>query len=92
MEKKDQIICQSCAMPLTEEFFGTNRDGSVNKEYCTYCYKDGSFTENKTMEEIIEHNLEYLDEFNKDTGTSMSKEEAREQMRLYFPTLKRWNT
>lgn len=90
MEKKEEIFCQSCGMPLTEEYFGTNKDGSTTTEYCSYCFKDGSFTSDDTMEEMIEHNLDYLDEFNKDSETKMTKEEAREQMKQYFPTLKRW--
>ena len=28
-------ICQSCAMPMTDEsIFGTNKDGSKNSDYC----------------------------------------------------------
>jgi hypothetical protein len=88
MEK--EIFCQSCGMPLTKEYFSTNADGSTNTEYCSYCFKDGAFTKNETMEEMIEHNLEYLEEFNKDSAQIFTKEEAREEMRKYFPTLKRW--
>ena len=48
-------FCQSCAMPLTvEAHFGTNADGTKNEEYCIYCYKDGAFTSEMTMEEMIE--------------------------------------
>lgn len=90
MENKDQVFCQSCGMPLTDEFFGTNADGSANHDYCSYCFKEGAFTHDETMEEIIEHNLKYLEEFNKDSDTKYSIEEAREEMRRYFPTLKRW--
>lgn len=77
-------------MPLTDEYFGTNADGSVNREYCTYCFRDGAFTSDDTMEQMIEHNLEYLAEFNKDSDRQFTEEEAREQMRKFFPTLKRW--
>ena len=90
MKNQDLIFCQSCGMPLSEEFFSTNADGSANYEYCSYCFKDGAFTIDLTMEEMIEHNLEYLDEFNKDSEHKFTTEEAREQMRKYFPTLKRW--
>ncbi len=86
----EQQFCQSCGMPLTEEYFSKNADGSANEEYCTYCYKDGAFTENVTMEEMIEHCLQFLDDFNTDSEKKMTKEEAREQMRQYFPTMKRW--
>ena len=34
-------FCQSCGMPLTrEEDCGTNADGSINYDYCKYCYAD----------------------------------------------------
>lgn len=90
METKNQPVCQSCGMPLTDEFFGTNADGSKNTEYCIYCYKDGAFTQNVTMDEMIEHNLKYLDEFNAVGGTHLTPDRARGEMREFFPTLKRW--
>ena len=34
-------ICQSCGMPMKEDQYGTNKDGSANSKYCCYCYKDG---------------------------------------------------
>ena len=41
----EQAICQSCAMPLTsDDMFGTNADGSINEDYCKWCYTDGEFT------------------------------------------------
>ena len=50
-----QKICQSCAMPMNgESVFGTNKDGSKNSDYCIYCYKDGQFLQQATMEEYIE--------------------------------------
>lgn len=87
------LFCQSCGMPLrTPELFGTNQDGSPNQEYCCYCYKDGAFTSDCTMDEMIAHCIQYLGEFNKDSHTQFSKEEAIAQMQKYFPTLKRWKT
>ena len=84
-------ICQSCGMPMdSDEVRGTEADGSLNPDYCIYCYKDGKFTNDMTMEEAIEHNLQYLDEFNKDSDKQFSKDEARAEMLKFFPTLKRW--
>lgn len=83
--------CQSCGMPLTDEnLFGTNADNSKNQEYCCYCYKDGAFTQDVTMDEMIEHCAQFVEEFNKDSDTKYSRQEAIEQMKLYFPKLKRW--
>ncbi len=91
MEKQDQIFCQSCGMPLcSEEVYGTNADGGQTTEYCVYCFKDGAFTMDATMEEMIEHNLKYLDEFNGAGGTNFTPDQAREEMRKFFPHLKRW--
>lgn len=87
----EQKFCQSCGMPLnTKEDFGTNKDMSQNDDYCTYCFKEGSFVQNITMNEMIEHCLQYLDEFNKDAPQKMSIDEARANMREFFPHLKRW--
>lgn len=85
------LFCQSCGMPMqTEDQFGTNKDGSLNKDYCCYCYKDGAFLQDCTMEEMIAHCIQFLDEFNGASKTAFSKEEAIAQMRMYFPRLKRW--
>ena len=47
----EQKICQSCAMPIDESTFGTEADGSKNQEYCHYCYANGQFTKECTMDE-----------------------------------------
>ena len=85
-------ICQSCGMPMKEnKDYGTNKDGGLNEEYCTYCFQNGEFTEDCTMEEMIEHNLKFLEEFNKDASTTFDEKTAAEEMMKFFPTLKRWN-
>ena len=58
-------FCQSCGMPLTNEMLGTNADGSPNEDYCIYCYKDGKFTHDMTMEQMIDHCAQFTDEINK---------------------------
>jgi hypothetical protein len=78
-------FCQSCAMPMKKsEDFGTNADGSKNKEYCRYCYQNGKFTEpNITVEQMIK----------KCTGImkQMNIPEAQiEQTNTFIPMLKRW--
>lgn len=86
----EELVCQSCGMPLKEELYGTNKNGNANTDYCTYCYQEGSFTSDCTMEEMIQKCIKYLDEFNKDSEKQFTEEEAVAQMRLYFPQLKRW--
>lgn len=86
----EQKFCQSCGMPLTEEILGTNADGSKNEEYCIYCFKDGAFTGDFTMEEMAEFCAQFVDEYNKNTGQSLTKEEYKEMLLQYYPNLKRW--
>lgn len=88
MENK---YCQSCGMPLqNQDELGTNSDGSRNEEYCCYCFKDGAFTMDYTMEQMIEHCAQFVDEFNKGSEVVYTKEDAITNMKIYFPTLKRW--
>lgn len=37
--------CQSCGMPLKKspQGGGTEKDGSISKMYCHYCYENGLF-------------------------------------------------
>ena len=85
------LFCQSCGMPMqSTEQFGTNQDGSASQDYCCYCYKEGAFVQDCTMEGMIEHCAQFLDEFNGACDTQYTKEEAIAEMKKHFPTLKRW--
>lgn len=77
-------ICQSCSMPMTESQFGTNKDGSINSDYCIYCYKDGSFIDQVTMEQYIEMYVPFA------AQVGMTPEQMRHHCETVFPTLKRW--
>lgn len=84
-------ICQSCGMNLdTNEVKGTNKDGSKSDKYCVYCYKDGEFTKDITMDEMIEINLKYMAEWNKENGQNLTVEEGRKELKEFMPTLMRW--
>ena len=78
-------ICQSCGMPITSnEQLGTNKDGSINYDYCKYCYINGEFIDNVTMQEYIE----MCSKFGFQAG--MTNEEMKKYCMKLFPTLKRW--
>jgi len=78
-------ICQSCGMPMTKDQFGTNKNGSKNELYCKYCYENGEFVDNVSMEEYIEK----CSQFGAQAG--MTNEEMKRFCERLFPTLKRWN-
>ena len=80
-------ICQSCGMPMQEEEqFGTNADGTKNEKYCCYCFKDGSFVGESTMEEMVK----FCAKFEVEGGRAKNLEEAEKMLMEYFPTLERW--
>ena len=77
-------------MPLTDEVLGTNADGSKNVDYCMCCFREGKFLQDCTMDEMIEHCAQFIDEVNKGLPNPIPKEEYVGQMKMYFPHLKRW--
>lgn len=82
----EKLFCQSCAMPMNDEsIMGRNSDGTANKDYCVYCFKDGEFTApNITMNEMIEVCVPFMKE------DGINEEVARNQLKNIFPNLKRW--
>lgn len=84
--KQELKICQSCGMPMQEEQYGTNQDGSRNEKYCCYCFKDGAFAQDCSLEEMID----FCAPFEVEGGRAKTLEEAKGMLREYFPTLERW--
>ncbi|MDP4109956.1 MAG: zinc ribbon domain-containing protein [Bacillota bacterium] len=86
MEEK---YCQSCGMPMgcTDELYGTEKGGGKSRDYCNYCYENGAFAFNGSIEEMIEICVPPVLENN----PGMTPDTAREMMRKFFPTLKRWS-
>lgn len=85
MEEK---FCQCCGLPMgtTDEKYGIEKNGTKSTDYCTYCYENGAFTFNGSMEEMIEICVEPVVSVNAD----MTQDQARKMMLGWFPTLKRW--
>ena len=84
----EQKFCQSCGMPLTgaPQELGTEKDGSPNPDYCTYCYQNGAFTRDCTMQEMIDFCTPIMAQ----NHPGMTESDAAARMRSFFPQLKRW--
>ena len=84
MENK---ICQSCGMPIdSKEQLGRNQDGSINLDYCKYCYENGDFIDKVSMQEYIQMCSLY------GAQAGMSNEQMKQHCTKLFPTLKRWRS
>ena len=83
-----ETFCQSCGMPMgkTDELYGLEQDGSKNPDYCKYCYGNGDFTFQGSLAEMIEICVQPMVE----AHPEMTADKAREMMRQFMPTLKRW--
>lgn len=83
----EQKFCQSCCMPMDSiDDYATEANNSKNSDYCKYCYENGKFTFEGSMEEMIEICVPHMVQGN----SKMTEDQAREMMREFFPSLKRW--
>ena len=79
-----KLICQCCGMPLEDEIMSKEKDGSINEEYCKWCYKDGNFTYND-MESLISFCENTM------SNETFSKQQVRNYMSNLLPKLKHWS-
>lgn len=83
-ENMSEKFCQSCGMPMQGARYGQNADGTLSEEYCEYCYQDGAFTSEVSMEQMMEVCVPFM------VQGGMEEAQARELMRQSLPHLKRW--
>lgn len=77
-------ICQCCGMPLEEdEILGREKDGTLNEEYCKWCYADGTYTYSN-MEDLIDVCVKYM------VNENLTEEQARAYMMEKLPKLDYW--
>ena len=77
------LVCQCCGMPLDDSILGRNRDGSLNEEYCQWCYADGMYTYSD-MDELIKICIPQM------VKQGFTEDQAREYMKQKLPTLDYW--
>ena len=77
------LICQCCGMPLEDEILGRNQDGSLNEDYCKWCYADGTYTYSD-MDDLIEVCVRNMAE------QGVPEEQARVYLRQTLPQLDYW--
>ena len=78
-----KLVCQCCGMPLEDSIIGRNSDGSVNEDYCKWCYADGTYTYSD-MDTLIDVCVPHM------AKEGFSEEQARSFMKRMLPTLDYW--
>ena len=77
------LICQCCGMPLEDEIMGRNEDGSINEDYCKWCYADGTYTYSN-LDDLIEVCIPHM------VNADFTEEQAREYLKMTLPNLDYW--
>ncbi|MBQ4505910.1 MAG: helix-turn-helix domain-containing protein [Firmicutes bacterium] len=78
-----KLICQCCGMPLEDGIMGRNKDGSINEDYCKWCYADGTYTYSD-MDELIELCVPNM------VSESFTEGQARAYLKELLPGLDYW--
>ena len=77
------LICQCCGMPLEDAIISHNSDGTLNEDYCKWCYADGTYTYSN-MDDLIDVCVRNME------GDGFSEEQARSYMKETLPKLDYW--
>ena len=78
-----RLVCQCCGMPLEDTLIGRNKDGSLNENYCKWCYADGTYTYSN-MDDLIEVCVPNM------VSEQFSEEQVRTYLKQLLPTLDYW--
>ena len=78
-----RLICQCCGMPLEDAILSREKDGTLNEDYCQWCYADGQYTYSD-MDELINVCIPHM------VAQGFSEEEARAYMKQNLPNLDYW--
>ena len=78
-----QLVCQCCGMPLEDPVISREKDGTLNEDYCQWCYADGNFTY-QDMDTLINFCAGHM------ANENFSEEQVRTYMKQMLPGLKYW--
>lgn len=79
-----RLICQCCGMPIEDdEIISRDKDGTLNEDYCKWCYADGTYTYSN-MDDLIDVCVGHM------VNENFSEEQARTYMKELLPKLDYW--
>lgn len=78
-----KLICQCCGMPIDDSIIGREKDGTLNEDYCKWCYADGTYTYSD-MDELIDVCVKNM------VSDNFTEEQARSYLKEMLPKLDYW--
>ena len=79
----EKLICQCCGMPLEDSILSREPDGTLNQDYCQWCYADGEFayTDLNTLIDFCSGHM---------ASPAWPEDQVRAYLQATLPTLKHW--
>lgn len=79
-----KLICQCCGMPMDDDtILSREKDGTLNEEYCKWCYVDGTYIYHN-MEDLIDVCVKNM------VNDDFTEEQARAYVKEMLPKLDYW--
>lgn len=79
-----KLICQCCGMPLEEDaLLSREPDGSLNEDYCKWCYAEGKFVY-QSLDELTAFLTEHM------ASDAWPREQVRAYLETMLPQLEHW--
>ena len=78
-----KLVCQCCGMPLEDSIISREKDGTLNEEYCKWCYADGRYMYS-SMDDLIEVCVKNM------VSAEHPESEVRAYLRSTLPQLDYW--
>ena len=78
-----KLICQCCGMPLNDSILSHEKDGSINEDYCQWCYADGTYTYSD-MDDLIRVCVPNM------VNENFTEDQARSYLKKTLPELDYW--
>ena len=77
------LVCQCCGMPMDDAILGHEKDGTLNEDYCQWCYADGTYTYSD-MDDLIRVSVPHM------MKEGFTEEQAHAYMKQILPQLDYW--
>lgn len=78
-----KLVCQCCGMPLEEEILSREPDGTINEDYCRWCYTQGEFVY-KDMQSLLDYCASHM------ANEAFPETQVRAYLAQLLPTLAHW--
>ena len=80
-----QLFCQCCGMPLSEDsMLSKENDGQFNEDYCKWCYSEGTFAY-KTKDSLLDYLVTHMP-----NPENQNEPERRKVFDYHLSQLKHW--